>query len=157
MTTGTDGGFALDIARSFAAPAALVFRLWEDRDHRMRWWGPKDFTCVALESDFRPGGKWQACVRDAQGQDHWMGGVYRDIARNTRIVFTFAWRDGRDQPGVDTLVTVTFSEADGRTLQRFHQAPFVHEQGRDDHIRGWNQLFDKQEAYLGAWHEETHA
>ena len=28
------------IEREFDAPAALVFRLWEDRDHMLRWWGP---------------------------------------------------------------------------------------------------------------------
>lgn len=71
----------------------------------------------------------------------------REIEPDKRIVLTFAWEGGRDQPGVDTLVTVTFTEKDGRTIQSFHQAPFIHIEGRDSHIQGWNSAFDKEQAY----------
>ena len=76
-----------------------------------------------------------------------MGVVYREIVPNERLVFTFAWEDGRDQPGVQTLVTVTFAERDGKTTQTFHQRPFVHEASRDSHIGGWNECFDRQQRY----------
>ena len=36
--------------REFNAPVALVFRLWENRDHVLRCWGPEKFT--AIEKDF---------------------------------------------------------------------------------------------------------
>jgi uncharacterized protein YndB with AHSA1/START domain len=140
----------LRITRTFDAPVALVFRIWEDREHMIRWWGPKNFTCTALELDFRPGGAWRACiVSDAYGEN-WMGGRFREIERDKRIVFTFAWEDGRDQPGVQTLVTVTFAEKDGRTVQTFHQAPFRHVEARDSHIEGWNECFDGETAYVEA-------
>ncbi len=140
--------FELTLARELDAPVALVFRLWESREHLLRWWGPRDFTCTHFELDFRPGGKWRACITSSAHGDSWMGGEYREIERNKRLVFTFAWEDGRDQPGVDTLVTVTFEEKGGKTLQSFHQAPFIHREGRDSHIRGWNSLLDKQQDYL---------
>ena len=50
------------ITRTFDAPVALVFRLWTEPAHMRRWWGPKDFTCTAVELDFRPGGAWRACI-----------------------------------------------------------------------------------------------
>jgi uncharacterized protein YndB with AHSA1/START domain len=135
------------IERTFDAPAALVFRIWEDRDHMFRWLGPKNFTCTHLDSDFRPGGKWRACiVSDAHGQS-WMGGEYREIEKNKRIVYTFAWEDGRDQPGMETLVTVSFTEDRGKTLQSFHQAPFISVESRDSHIGGWNECFDREQIY----------
>ena len=50
----------------------------------------------------------------------------RHTARSRKtgsIVFTFAWdKDSGDD--MDTLVTVTFAETDGKTLQTFHQTPF---------------------------------
>jgi len=135
------------IERTFDAPVALVFRIWEDRDHMFRWLGPKDFTCTHLDSDFRPGGKWRACIVSDHYGESWMGGEYREIEKNKRIVYSFAWEDGRDQPGMDTLVTVTFTEKDGRTVQSFHQTPFISVESRDSHIGGWNQCFDREQVY----------
>jgi len=143
-----EGAYELAITRSFDAPPALVYRLWSQREHMIRWWGPKDFTCTALEMDFRVGGRWRACIRSAQRGASWMGGVYREIEPERRLVFTFAWEDGRDQPGVETLVTVTFEAAAGRTLQSFHQAPFVRREGRDDHLKGWGSVFESENDYL---------
>ena len=135
------------ITRIFDAPAALVFRIWEQPEHMMRWLGPKDFACTSLKLDFRPGGAWRACIESEATGRSWMGGQYREIERDKRIVYTFAWEDGRDQPGVETLVTVTFTEQEGRTVQNFHQAPFLNLEARDSHIGGWNQCFDKEQAY----------
>ena len=131
------------ITRTFDAPVSLVFRLWEVREHMMRWLGPAAFTCAHLDMDFRPGGAWRACIQSEAYGGSWMGGVYREIERDRRIVYTFAWEDGRDQPGVATLITVTFAERDGKTIQSFHQAPFLHVEARDSHVDGWNQSLDK--------------
>ncbi len=138
------------IERTFDAPAALVFRIWEKPEHMQRWWGPKDFTCTSLSLDFRPGGKWRACIHaDAYGES-WMSGVFREIERDRRIVFSFKWEDGNEQPGVDTLVTVEFQELNGRTVQSFHQTPFVSVEIRDSHVSGWNECIDREAAYAEA-------
>lgn len=149
MTPRTDGmsDNELLITRSFDAPVALVFRMWSEREHMQRWLGPTAFTCSSLELDFRPGGAWRACIVAAAFGERWMGGRFREIEANRRIVFSFAWDNDRGQPGVETLVTVTFEEQDGKTIQRFHQAPFLNVEDRDSHIDGWNESFDKQRAY----------
>ena len=74
-------------------------------------------------------------------------GVIREVEKNKRIVFTFRWDEdsGRD---LDTLVTVTFAEKDGKTVQTFHQAPFSTVEIRDSHVGGWNSLFNKQQVYV---------
>ena len=134
------------IVRTFDAPAALVFRIWEDRSHAIRWWGPKDFTTPHLEMDFRPGGKWRACIVSPAHGENWMSGVYREIERDKRIVFTFRWDEGSG-PTHETLITVTFSEENGRTTQTFHQTPFLTVESRDSHIGGWTQFIEKEGAY----------
>ena len=141
---------ALTIERTFAAPAALVFAVWSNEGHMRNWLGPRDFTCTACDLDFRVGGAWRACIVSEAYGESWMGGRYVDIVPGERIVFTFAWEDGRDQPGVETRVTLTFEEHAGKTKQIFHQAPFLHEDARDSHIGGWNQAFDKEQAYAEA-------
>ena len=63
----------LFIVRAFAAPRSLVFRLWEDPEHRARWWGPKAFVCTHLSQDFRVGGAWRACPRARPRSASWRG------------------------------------------------------------------------------------
>lgn len=137
------------IVRAFDAPVSLIFRLWEDAVHRANWWAPRGCRCTHFSHEFREGGAWRACfVSDAYGEN-WQGGVYREIDRDRRIVFTFVWDDG-PAGGVETLVTVTFGEANGQAIQTFHQTPFTNVERRDSHITGWSGLLDRLQAYAEA-------
>ena len=151
---GADPGMPLRddellIVRAFDAPLSLVFRMWEDAVHRPHWWAPKGCRTTHFTHDFREGGAWRACfVSDTHGEN-WQGGVYREIERDRRIVFTFTW-EGGPADGVETVVTITFGEANGHTLQTFHQTPFNSVERRDSHIMGWSTLIDRQQAYVEA-------
>ncbi len=134
------------IQRTFDAPVELVFRIWESRDHMIRWWGPEEFRATELEMDFRPSGKWRAAMASKQFGVSRMHGEYREIEKNKRIVFTFAW-DEDSGDTVETLVTVSFAEKNNKTIQTFHQTPFTSVASRDSHIGGWNSLFNKEQAY----------
>jgi uncharacterized protein YndB with AHSA1/START domain len=135
------------IEREFDAPPAFVFRLWEDRDHMLRWWGPEEFTAVELDWELTPGRPWRGAMTSKQHGLMRFAGVIRAVERDRRIVFTFQWdaESGRD---LDTVATVTFADRDGRTLQTFHQAPFSTVAIRDSHVGGWTSLFNKQQRYV---------
>jgi uncharacterized protein YndB with AHSA1/START domain len=135
------------IEREFDAPLALVFRLWEDRDHMLRWWGPEGFTTIELDWGLTPGRQWRGAMVSKQYGVSKFSGVIREVVKNGRIVFTFRWDEDSGQH-LDTVVTVTFAEKDGRTIQTFHQTPFASVASRDDHISGWNSLFNKQRTYV---------
>jgi uncharacterized protein YndB with AHSA1/START domain len=137
----------LRITRSFAAPAALLFRLWTEPAHLVRWMGPHDFDCPHAEVDLRVGGAYRVLIRSGHRGDNWFGGVYRQIEPGRRLVFTFIWDNDGPAAGVETLVTITFAERDGRTVQTFHQAPFSSAERRDSHIGGWTQVFEKLDGY----------
>ena len=137
----------LFIEREFDAPVELVFRIWEERDHAIRWWGPEKFTTTELEMDFRPGGRWNATMVSKQWKISKMGGEYREIVRNKKIVFTFAWTH-ESGPAMETLVTVTFTARNGKTLQTFHQTPFASVKDRDDHVGGWNSFINDEQIYV---------
>ncbi len=148
--TASAEGFRDDellISRTFDAHVALVFRLWEYRDHMIRWWGPEKFTCTAFDWELTPGRRWHSTMAAKDWGMTGMGGVIREVERNKRIVFTFKWdRDGENP--VDTLITVTFEERNGQTIESFHQTPFVSVAARDSHIGGWNSLITKQQLYV---------
>lgn len=139
----------LFIVRAFAAPVGLIFRLWEDPVHRARWWGPKAVICSHFTHEFREGGAWRGCIISAQFGEQWQGGVYRELERDRKIVFSFAWDSG-PAGGAESLVTVTLAERNGMTVQTFHQAPFANLERRDNHLVAWSLLFDHEQAYAEA-------
>jgi uncharacterized protein YndB with AHSA1/START domain len=138
---------ALLIERMFDAPRALVFRLWAERDHVMRWWGPEEFTTTEFDWALVPGRPWRGAMASKQYGVSRFGGVVREVERDRRIVFTFQWESGPEEYR-ETLVTVTFAERDGKTVQTFHQAPFDSVESRDSHVGGWNSLFNRQKLYV---------
>ena len=136
------------LVRAFDAPIPLVFRLWEDAVHRVNWWAPRGCRCTHFTHDFREGGSWRACFTSSSGEN-WQSGVYQEIARDRRIVFTFTWEDG-PAGAIETTVTITFAEAHDQTIQTFHQTPFDNVERRDSHITGWSGLLDRQQGYVEA-------
>jgi uncharacterized protein YndB with AHSA1/START domain len=142
----------LVIERSFDAPRERVWNAWTHPVQAKRWIGPHGFTATHLEGELRPGGAWRICIRrDADGEELWQGGVYREVAAPERLVFTFTW-DGPDgRPGPETLVTIRFLE-DGpdRTRMIFRQAVFDTTANRDGHRGGWTESFERFAAHLAA-------
>jgi uncharacterized protein YndB with AHSA1/START domain len=136
------------IVRTFDAPPSLVFALWSNAEHMKRWMGPEDFACPEAAIDFRVGGSYRVLIKSATHGENWFGGVYREIVPDKRLVFTFTWDNDGPSAGVETLVTITFEERDGKTVQTFHQAPFISAERRDAHVGGWSQAFDKEAAYV---------
>ncbi len=134
----------LMIERYFNAPPARVFQMWAEAAHRRKWWAPKGFRCAEFDHDFQKGGLWQARLDSLEtGNALWMGGSYREIATETRIVFDFAWLEAGQTPGHRSVITVTFdAEGDG-TVQRFHQGVFENLHARDSHQGGWTDCLDR--------------
>jgi uncharacterized protein YndB with AHSA1/START domain len=135
------------ITRTFDAPASLLFALWSKPEHMKRWMGPANFTCPEVEIDFRVGGAYRAMITSPAHGENWFGGVYREIVENKRLVFTFTWDNDGPSAGVEMLVTITFEEKGGKTVQTFHQRPFLNAERRDSHMGGWTSAFDKLAAY----------
>ncbi|GLY42380.1 activator of HSP90 ATPase [Amycolatopsis sp. NBRC 101858] len=134
----------LEITRVFDAPRELVFAAWTQPDHLASWFGPHGFTCSAVTVDPRPGGRWRACIRSPEGEDHWMHGVYREVSAPERLVFTFAW----EAQGLETLVTIGFAGLDGKTEMTFSQTGFPSAAERDGHHDGWTSGFDDLTGYI---------
>jgi uncharacterized protein YndB with AHSA1/START domain len=153
------------ITRTFDAPRDLVFRAWTEREHLMRWWGPKGFTMRAGKIDLRPGGVFHYGMRAPDGSDMWGKWIFRDVVKPERLVFIVSFSDEQggqtrhpmapDWP-LETLSTVTFAEQDGKTAVTIRWAPHAASEaerktfaaGRDSMQQGWTGTFDQFAAYL---------
>ena len=139
----------LVIERVFDAPVDLVWKCWTERGHLETWSAPRGFTIPHSEGDLRPGGKWRCCMRAPNGNELWLGGVYREIVPNTLIVMTHAWEED-GVPGHETLVTVRFADAGGKTKVTLTQAGFDSAGSRDGHAGGWSECLDILAEHLAA-------
>jgi uncharacterized protein YndB with AHSA1/START domain len=139
----------LVMTRLFDAPRELVFKAWTDPVFAKNWWGPRNYPAVHLEMDVRLGGAWRICLRSPEtGKELWQGGIFRQISPPGRLSFTFAWEEEGER-GLQTFVSVTFTDEGGKTRMEFRQTPFQSAVERDGHRYGWNSTFDRLTDYLG--------
>ncbi|MET0677938.1 MAG: SRPBCC domain-containing protein [Bradyrhizobium sp.] len=112
----------------------------------MRWFGPATVEqgSVKADIDLRVGGSYRISFR-ANGGYHEVGGVYREVVPNRRLVFSWAWHS---TPERESLVTISIRPEGSGTLLVFNHAQFVDEQARDNHERGWSEFLVKLESYL---------
>jgi uncharacterized protein YndB with AHSA1/START domain len=132
-----DPSRVLNLSRTFAAPRSRVFRAFTERDQVKQWFGPQSFTITACAIDLRVGGAYRIVMRSPQGKELIVRGVYREISRPDRLVFTWAWEDEEGEPGHETLVTLSFVASGGKTLLRLSHRNFESASARDAHKGGW--------------------
>jgi uncharacterized protein YndB with AHSA1/START domain len=121
------------IERIFAAPRELVFEAWTKPEYLLQWYAPRGCTIRFAAIDVRPGGRFHSCIHNPSFGDCWCVGVYREIVRPERIVYTLATADSAGneiepaKAGHDprwpreTLVTVTFEDLRGATQLTLEQ------------------------------------
>src|SRR3954471_8096391 len=109
--------YELFIERVFYAPFAAVWRAWTE--HLEEWWAPKPWTAKIVEQELRAGGKSVIDMRGPDGEGGPMDGIFLEVSREHRIVFTNAidgeWHPRSPQP-VQIVGYFEFTDlADGRT------------------------------------------
>lgn len=142
----------LTLKRTFEAPRELVFKAWTDPALVAKWWGPSVFTTPIAEVEARKGGKLYIVMHGPKGTefdvDLPMRGIYQEFDPPRRLVFTNqALFDEKGVPQLETLCTVTFTEAGGKTEMTLHivlvkATPAANAAWAGAEM-GWSQSFDK--------------
>ncbi len=132
------------ITRTFDAPRGLVFKAWTEPEQFARWWGAADGAGTSLDTvrmDVRPGGEWAAITKAADGSAEYpFAGVYKEVNPPERLVFTLT--DGlKPDPNRQHLVTIVFTERDGRTEMEFTQVGQMAERNFQGLTYGYNKFF----------------
>lgn len=138
---------SLTLKRRIKAPPSQVFAAWTDPQKIVHWFGPNETVAgsVRAQMDVRAGGKYQMNFRTEDGESHQVGGVYREVVPNSRLVFTWAWHS---TPERESLVTVTVAADGDGTILTLHHEQFFDQQARDGHERGWTGTLEKLERYF---------
>ena len=131
------------LTRAFAAPPALLFKLWTQPEHIVRWWGCAETGAVDFTNDLRVGGAFTAVMQLSNGHTHRITGVYCKIEEPERLVFTWAWDNTDGFQGSETLVTVTFKETDGGTELTLRHESFATEDACMAHGEGWGASLER--------------
>ena len=151
MTVATH---ALRVSRVIQGDAETLFNAWTDPQELMHWWRQEGdgWSFAGASIDLRVGGRYRLRMKGPDGQTHTAVGIYREVERPVRLVFTWDWEDPTARLG-DTLVTVEFKNAGDRgtevilTHERFAAAERM---GR--HQEGWIHLLNLLERYLDRGH-----
>ena len=139
MTNIRSDGFAL--TRVFDAPIDLVWRCFTEQEHLAKWSAPRGYTITTGEGDLRVGGEWRCCMRDPNGAEHWLGGVYREIVPHQLLAMSHAWEEN-GKPGPETLVTMRLEDLGGRSKVTLEQTGFASDGERAGHREGWSECLD---------------
>jgi predicted dithiol-disulfide oxidoreductase (DUF899 family)/uncharacterized protein YndB with AHSA1/START domain len=143
---------SLTLKRRLKAPPAKVFRAWTDAEQILCWWGPAGTEVLTAETDARSGGRFHVTFRTPDGEEHGVGGMFREVVPNEKLVFTWAWRS---TPERQSLVTVTCTpDGEGTLLTLFHEQ-FFDKPARDGHEAGWTETLERLAAYLDAEKDES--
>ena len=106
----------LVLSRLIDAPREKLFRAWTEPALLKQWFAPLPYTTPVVELDLRPGGASLVVMRDPDGREFPNRGVYLEIVKNERIVFTDAYTKAWE-PSEKPFMTVilTFADESGKT------------------------------------------
>jgi len=136
---------SLTLKRRLKAPPAKVFAAWTDPEKMTRWMGPGEMKTTRAETDMRVGGHYRIVMQAPNGEEYDVGGVYREVVTNEKLVFTWAWKS---TPERESLVTLLLKpDGDGTLLTLTHEK-FADEESRDGHKQGWTSSLDKLESFM---------
>jgi uncharacterized protein YndB with AHSA1/START domain len=112
VSTPTDRDIAM--SRVFDAPCSLVFQALTRPEYLRQWLlGPQGWTMTVCEVDLKVGGRYRYEWRHEDGREMAMGGSFREIVPDERIVYTErfdeAWYAG------EAVTTSILSERNGMT------------------------------------------
>ena len=156
------------ITRVLAAPLDLVWRVWTEREHLMRWFGPKGCVVPRCELELRPGGVFHYALQTPDGTVMWGRWLFREVVPTRRLVFVSSFSDEKggstrhplsSEWPLETLSTITFAEhagiGRGTTVvvewipinaSTAERAVFAAAQGSMQ--QGWTGTFEQLAAYL---------
>ena len=106
----------LVLTRLIDAPRERVFRAWTEAELLKQWFAPLPYTTPSATLDVRPGGANRIVMRGPDGNELPNAGVYLEVVKNERLVFTDAYTRAWE-PSQKPFMTVilTFEDAGGKT------------------------------------------
>ncbi len=128
----------LSIELELDAPAEKLYRCYTDPKLLQKWFAPKPWTIKSVDTDVRPGGRFNFVMASPEGQEFPNTGIFLEVVPNKRLVSTDAVTPGVFTPsGPFMIADVTFEDlGNGKTKYRAV-------------ARHWSEETKKQHAEMG--------
>jgi len=141
----------LVLTRLIDAPRDKVFRCWTEPELLKQWFAPRPYTTPHAELDPRTGGANFIVMKSPEGEEMPMHGVYLEVVKNEKIVFTDAFTrpwEPSDKPFFTGILT--FEDEDGKTRYTARARHWTDEDcaahEKMGFHEGWGQCADQLEA-----------
>src|SRR5580704_703622 len=121
MSTKVAQSLTLEVKRLIKAPREAVFAAWTTPDGILKWFGSDSCRALSAKVDLRVGGEY----RIRSHTDMEVFGVYREVKRPSRLVYTWSWADPSMSEMGETVVTVEFVDVNGDTEVRLRHEGFT--------------------------------
>jgi uncharacterized protein YndB with AHSA1/START domain len=132
---------SLTLARTYPVAPEKVWRAWTDPLALKQWFRPNaSFSIPVVETDVRVGGRFRILMTDANGEEFDLTGIYREVVPHRKLVMTWGWKN---QPGHESLVTVTLRPSDQGTQLELRHERYVDMENQPTHEQGWNGALDQ--------------
>jgi len=143
----------LVFTRIIDAPREMLYRAWTEAELLKQWFAPLPWTTSRAELDVRPGGSNLIVMRDPDGNEFPNRGVYLDVVKNEKLVFTDAYSQAWE-PSQKPFFTgiLTFEDLDSKTRYTARARHWTVED-RDAHEKmgfheGWGRCTDQLAALV---------
>lgn len=136
---------SLTIQRRLNATPERVYAAWTTPQMIARWFGPAQVETETVQAtmDVRVGGGYRVRFKTDDGEQHEVGGIYKEVVPNEKLVFSWAWHT---TPERESQVTVTIKPEGNHTLLTLLHEQLFDEAAKTGHTRGWTGSMDKLEA-----------
>jgi uncharacterized protein YndB with AHSA1/START domain len=85
----SDTNLSLVVRKTIAATPETLFDAWTKPSLLMKWWGPKNVTCIAAEIDLKIGGIFSITNQLADGKIMIIHGVFEHIKRPDELIYSW--------------------------------------------------------------------
>ncbi len=140
---------SLTLVRRIRARPQIVFDAVTSAQGIAQWWGPDAGPVLVAEADARVGGRYRVRFRMLDASEHESSGEFLEIVRPERIVMSWHWKGGAEDPG-ESRVEITLKPVPEGTELTFVHSQLHDEESRRGHERGWTGSLDKLEALFAA-------
>jgi uncharacterized protein YndB with AHSA1/START domain len=108
---------SVTFTRHYNVAPEKVWRAWTDPKTLAKWFGPDvDGVVSVADMDVRVGGEYHIVFGVPGGEQHDVSGVYQEVVRNRKLVFSWSWKS---TPERVSLVTVTLRPFEHRYRTQF--------------------------------------
>jgi predicted enzyme related to lactoylglutathione lyase/uncharacterized protein YndB with AHSA1/START domain len=150
MSTKTLSTPKLKLKRLIKAPREQVFAAWTNPREIVKWYGCDTNRVQTAKVDLSIGGRYHFRFSGRESGALELHGVYLEVKRPSKLVYTWNWKGSPEMEFAETLVTTEFIDVEGFTEVRITHEGLPNKKQRDSHNYGWNGCLDNLEKVMAS-------